>query len=164
MALDVQIGPPKEEREWRWLYTLWQQEWGGETMVSRGHVYRLADLDSLVAKIDGEMAGAATYRMDGVGGCELMSINATRSNAGVGTRLLEAVERAAREAGCRRVWLITSNDNLNALRFYQRRGYRMTALYPGAIDEARRIKPTIPLIGNDGIEIHDELELAKALA
>ncbi len=133
-------------------------------MVSRGHIYQLADLVSLVAKVDGEMAGAATYRIDGRGGCELMSINATRPHAGVGSRLLEAVERAAREAGCRRVWLITSNDNLNALRFYQRRGYRMAALYPGAIDEARRIKPSIPLVGNDGIEIHDELELAKALA
>lgn len=77
--------------------------------------------------------------------------------------MLTAVEDKARAAGCNRVWLITSNDNVEALRFYQRRGYRITAVYPGAIDEARKIKPAIPLIGNHGIEIHDEIELAKEL-
>ncbi len=129
-------------------------------MVSRGHVYHLTDLKSLVAKIGGECVGAATYRR-GDSGCELMTINAVSQGFGVGTQLLNAVEREARRTGCQRVWLITSNDNLDALRFYQRRGYRITAVYPGAIDEARRIKPSIPLIGDHGIEIHDEIELAK---
>jgi len=80
---------------------------------------------------------------------------------GAGTALLTAVEAAAAAAGCRRLWLITTNDNLDALRFYQRRGYRLAALYPGAVDEARRVKPTIPLVGNHGIPLHDELELEK---
>jgi hypothetical protein len=62
-----------------------------------------------------------------------------------------------------RLWLITSNDNLNAIRFYQRRGMRLTAVHRGAIDEARQIKPSIPLIGEHGIPIHDELELELRL-
>jgi len=158
---DIEIFPPIVEDERQWLADLWHSEWGGDTMVSRGHVYRLADLQALVAKAVGELVGAATYRFDDAGGCELMSINAVSQGGGVGTRFLNAVEDEARRAGCQRVWLITSNDNLDALRFYQRRGYRITAIYPGAIDEARRIKPTIPIVGDHGIEIHDEIELSK---
>jgi len=151
------------DAEHRWLSQLWQSEWDGDTMVSRGHAYRLTDLESLVAKVAGQFVGAATYRIDASGSCELMSINAVNPGAGVGTKLLHAVEEAARKAGCHRIWLITSNDNLDAMRFYQRHGYRITAVYPDAIDEARRIKPTIPFIGNHGIEIHDEIELSKSL-
>lgn len=92
-----------------------------------------------------------------------MSLNALAAGRGVGSALLGAVEAAAQQAGCARVWLITSNDNLDALRFYQRQGYRLLAVHPGAIDEARRQKPTIPLVGSYGIPIHDELELAKTL-
>ncbi|EPZ41045.1 MULTISPECIES: GNAT family N-acetyltransferase [Alicyclobacillus] len=159
---EVVITAPQTADDTRWLITLWQEEWGGETMVSHGQVYGLADLQALVARCGHELVGAATYRIADTG-CELMSINATRQGGGIGTKLLAAVEQAALSAGCHRVWLITSNDNLNALRFYQRRKYRMTAVYPGAIDAARQIKPTIPLVGDDGIEIHDEIELEKRL-
>jgi RimJ/RimL family protein N-acetyltransferase len=81
----------------------------------------------------------------------------------VGTALIEAVTEAAREAGCRRLWLITTNDNLHALRFYQRRGFRLAALHRDGITESRRQKPSIPLIGLDGIPIRDEIELEMAL-
>lgn len=158
---EIRITPPEGEEEREWLTQLWQSEWGGDNMVSRGHVFHLADMKSLVAKADSELVGAATFRFDEADGCELMSINAIRQGGGVGTKLLAALEDEARKAGCSRVWLITSNDNLNALRFYQRRGYRITAVYSGAIDEARCIKPTIPCIGDHDIEIHDEIELAK---
>jgi GNAT superfamily N-acetyltransferase len=82
---------------------------------------------------------------------------------GVGTLLVESVQEAARAAGCRRFFLITTNDNLNALRFYQRRGFRLAALRPGAVDASRQIKPSIPLTGEYGIAIHDELELENDL-
>jgi hypothetical protein len=82
---------------------------------------------------------------------------------GVGTALIEAVKVAAIEAGCRRLWLMTTNDNLHALGFYQRRGFRLVAVYPGAVDAARLLKPEIPLLGNDGIPIRDEIELEIAL-
>ncbi|GMA52425.1 hypothetical protein GCM10025857_37820 [Alicyclobacillus contaminans] len=162
-ANDLHIWPPEDQADRRWLEELWQREWGGDIMVSRGHVYRLTDLHALVAKLRDERVGAATYRFDGVGGCELMSINATLGGHGIGSQLLGAVESEARAAGCQRVWMVTSNDNIDALRFYQRRGYRMTAVHSGAIDAARRIKPTIPRVSEDGIEIRDEIELAKDL-
>lgn len=132
-------------------------------MVSRGHEYQLAELESLIARLDEKLVGAATYRLTEDLSCELMSLNSSNRGQGAGSQLLAAVEQVAREAGCRRVWLITSNDNLDALRFYQRRGYRITGVHSGAIDQARRMKPSIPLVGDHGIEIHDEIELAKNL-
>ena len=92
-----------------------------------------------------------------------MSINATVEGLGAGSALISAVEQAVNRAGVGRIWLITSNDNLDALRFYQRRGYRITAVYPNAIDEARKLKPTIPQVGYYEIPIHDEIELEKLL-
>lgn len=159
----IVIRPPLSDAELAWLRDLWQAEWGGQGMVSRGRVYHLADLDAWIALNGETCVGAATVHRDDDGDIELMSLNAVVRGGGIGTQLLEHVEVEAARAGARRVWLITSNDNLDAVRFYQRRGYRMVAVHVGAIDEARALKPTIPLLGEHGIEIHDEIELAKIL-
>lgn len=174
----MRVMPSTDDGDRLWLADLWRREWGGEVMVTKGQVHQLADLEALIAWDDdatnasdvvaassmlGVRVGAATFRLDGEGGCELMSLNAQREGRGVGSALLEAVEAAARRAGCYHLWLITTNDNLDALRFYQRRGYRLAALYPGAVDQARKAKPTIPLVGERGIPLHDEIELDKRL-
>jgi len=78
---------------------------------------------------------------------------------GIGTLLIKAVAQVAREAGCKRLWLITANDNLDALRFYQKHGYTLVAVHRHAVDAARQLKPGIPLIGDDQIPLHDEIEL-----
>ena len=81
---------------------------------------------------------------------------------GVGTALLAAVQRAAREMTCTRLWLITTNDNVDAIRFYQRRGFVLSSIHPDALAESRKIKPQIPQIGNYGIPIRDELVFVYA--
>jgi len=107
--------------------------------------------------------GLVTYRIE-ADGCELVSIVAVESGQGIGTVLVEELREEALAAGCRRIWLVTTNDNLDALRFYQRRGFRIVSLRPGAVDEARRsLKPEIPEAGAFGIRIRDELELELAL-
>lgn len=158
----MEIRPVVSSGDWDWCLDLWRREWGGEAMVTRGRLHRFGDLQALLAWSGETRVGLATYRVEGEG-CELISLNAVVEGHGAGTALLSATEAAAAETGCRRVWLITTNDNLDALRFYQRQGYRLAMLHPGAVDEARRIKPTIPLVGNHGIPLHDELELEKAL-
>jgi N-acetylglutamate synthase-like GNAT family acetyltransferase len=149
-----------DDREW--AHALIAEHWGGITMVTRGVLYDMRQFPGVIAWRDGMPVGLATYRIDG-DACELMSINSLIEDSGVGTALLRAVEETARAAGCRRLFLITTNDNTHALRFYQRRGYRLTALRPGAINEARRLKPGIPEIGMDGIPLRDELELERML-
>ncbi len=158
----VHVAFPRDESDVRWLTDLWRAEWNGDIMVSKGQVRHLHELESLIAWTGAERVGAVTFIIDS-SGCELMSINALTEAKGVGTKLLETVEDHARRAGCERVWLITSNDNVAALRFYQRRGYRMVAVHVGGVDVARKTKPFIPLTGCHGIEIHDEVELEKRL-
>jgi len=156
----VRVRPLGEaDREWATgkLRELW-----GEGVVSRGRLLDATVLPGFVAEGEGEPAGLLTYRIDG-GDCEVVTINAFPRGAGAGTALMEAVAVAARDAGCRRVWLITTNDNLRALRFYQRRGFRLAALHRDALARSRDLKPSIPEIGLDGIPLRDELELELRL-
>ena len=92
-----------------------------------------------------------------------MTIESTKPGIGIGTMLIKAVTQTAREAGCKRLWLITTNDNLHALHFYQKRGFRLVTVHRNAVDAARQLKPRIPLIGNDQIPLHDEIELEMML-
>ena len=105
--------------------------------------------------------GAATYRVD-EDEAQLLSLNTIPRGCGIGSALLVAVEEAVRRTGRRRLWLVTTNDNVDA-RFYQRRDYRLIALFPGAVDAARAGKPTISCLGLHSIPIHDELVLEKRL-
>jgi GNAT superfamily N-acetyltransferase len=77
--------------------------------------------------------------------------------------LLGAVEEVARAQGCRRLRLVTTNNNLRALLFYQRAGFRLVALMPGAVEESRKLKPSIPELDAAGLPISDELHLELPL-
>ena len=126
-----------------------------------GRLVEAFDHHALVAERDGTLAGVLTYVLDG-DGCEILTLHAAKRFGGAGTALVEAVERLAVDAGCARLWSITTNDNVDALRFYQRRGFRLAALHRGAVDDSRaRLKPEIPPTGEHGIELRDELELEK---
>lgn len=139
------------------------ERWGAEVVVAHGVVYHPADLPGVVAEIDGERVGLLTYCLDG-DACEIVSIDSTRPGGGIGTALLDAVAAEVGRGGCARVWLITTNDNLHALRFYQRRGFALVAVHRNAVAAARRLKPVIPLYGHDGIPLRDEIELELSLA
>jgi ribosomal protein S18 acetylase RimI-like enzyme len=152
---------PLGEGDREWVRETLRELWG-ETVVSRGAVHDPTALPGFVAEEGGERVGLLTYRVDGAD-CEVVTIDAFPEGAGAGTALLDAAARAAREAGCGRVWLITTNDNLRALRFYQRRGFRLVAIHPDALERSRELKPSIPEIGLDGIPLRDELELELRL-
>jgi GNAT superfamily N-acetyltransferase len=112
---------------------------------------------------DGGLAGVLTYVVDG-DACEILTLHAVTRWTGAGTAMIEAARRKATATGCRRLWLVTTNDNVDALRFDQRRGFVLTALRPGAVTAARRnLKPEIPETGDHGIPIRDELELSMTL-
>jgi ribosomal protein S18 acetylase RimI-like enzyme len=87
-----------------------------------------------------------------------------RRRRGIGRALLEAAHDALRDAGGRATWLVTTNDNEPAIHLYESLGYVVTEIRRGAIDEIRRtIKPSIPLVGHGGVEMHDELELRRPI-
>jgi len=160
--MDFRIEPLELDR--RQLATqLLTEAWGAPVIVSRGKLHHVDQLPGFVAIGDNNnILGLITYHIDG-DACEVVTLNSAVEQVGVGTALLHAVADAARAAGCRRLWLITTNDNTPALRFYQKRGFLLSALYPGSIAEARRLKPQISLTGIDGIPLRDEIELAMPL-
>lgn len=131
-------------------------------MVSRGRAHDASQLPTLVAFRGDARVGFATLRFDG-SECELLTIEALQKARGVGSALLAAAGRTASDHGCRRLWLVTSNDNLDAIRFYQRRGMRLVGVHVGAVDRARELKPSIPEVGEYGIPLHDELEFELPL-
>jgi GNAT superfamily N-acetyltransferase len=145
------------------IVALLRDRWGGETMVVHDTVYRPADLPAFVAVDGPDLVGLVTYE-PGIESWEVLSLDSLVPGRGIGSALLDCVESAARAVGCLRITLVTTNDNVDAIRFYQRRGYRIASIDPGAVDRSRRIKPSIPLIGFHGIPIRDELTLVKNLS
>ncbi len=140
------------------LRQFWKDRWGDEFVVGHGVVYYPDALDGFIA-IDGtEWIGLITYFFSGED-CEIVSIDSTREGRGIGTKLINAALAEARHHNCKRVFLVTTNDNLNALGFYQKRGFEMVKINRGALNESRKIKPSIPLIGMHNIPLRDEIEL-----
>lgn len=152
-----------DETDEQWAYELLFPNGGISRVASRGMLHDPLALPGFVAWNSGARLGLATYRLEG-SDCELLTLDSSVENAGAGTALIEAVKEVARSAGCRTLWLITTNDNTHALRFYQRRRFTIRAVRPGAVDREREsIKPEIPVIGNDEIPIRDEIELVIEL-
>jgi RimJ/RimL family protein N-acetyltransferase len=125
-------------------------------------VYRPHELPGFVALMDERPVGCVTVNVSDRA-CEIVTLNSLHPGRGIASALIEAVQDHARRAGWRRIWVVTTNDNLDALRFYQRRGFVLVALRRNAVDAARQIKPQIPRVGMHGIPIRDEIELEMRL-
>lgn len=146
----------------QWLTDFFIKHWGSPQMVYSRGIHQCDQLPGFVAFQGEEAVGLVTYQIV-EDQCEIVSLDSLREGQGIGSALMQETERTAREQGCKRIWLITTNDNLHALRFYQKRDYQLVQIYRGAVEQARKIKPQIPLVGNDGIKINDEIELEKKL-
>jgi ribosomal protein S18 acetylase RimI-like enzyme len=136
-------------------------ELGGRRQARMGEVLDVLALPGFGAWIGDRLVGVVTYE-----GSELaaIAITADRRGTGVGGRLVEAVASAVAATGSDELWLVTTNDNLDAIRLYQRHGFRLTEVHAGGVDRARKLKPQIPLMGQHGIEMHDELVFKRTLA
>ena len=142
-----------------WVRRMLTERWGSAAVACLSGLHDAASLEGVVAQLDSAPAGLATYRVDG-DECEVVTLDSLAGGYSIGTALLRAVADVARARGCRRIWLTTSNDNLAALRFYQRRGWDLVALHHDAATEWRRhLKPEIPESGQNGIPIRHALEL-----
>lgn len=153
----VEIHPVKSIHK-DWIAKNLIDNWGGLTVVSREKVYHPLDQPGFIAISNGVIVGLITFR-PGSERWEITTLNSQFRGVGVGSALIEAVRVLARRDGCRKLFLITTNDNVNALRFFQCRGFYFKALYPNAIAVSRMLKPEIPLLGQHKIEIRDEIEM-----
>ena len=137
------------------LRDFWNKQWGSEIIVVHNEVVQYDEVDGFIY---GDWAGVITFIIRGEE-CEITSLDSLKEGKGIGTTLINEVLREAKEKKCRRIFLITTNDNLHALGFYQRRGFELVTIRRGALNESRKIKPTIPLIGENNIPLRDEIEL-----
>lgn len=154
---------PRECEDGDRLQKFFSSAWGDQIMVSGGRVHRLDECKALIAETaDGQIAGVITYAVNDFA-CEIVSLDALHKRRGIGTHLLDVLCDTVVKDGCRKVWLVTTNDNLDAMRFYQRRGFSMTGVRLGAVEEARKIKPSIPQIGDFGIPVEHEIEFERLL-
>jgi N-acetylglutamate synthase-like GNAT family acetyltransferase len=153
---------PLNESDHDWVADFLVEHWGSTKMVTKGKIYDADKLPGFVAIQKNKPVGLITYRING-NQCEIGSLNSLVESAGIGTALIDSVRDTAAVAGCKRLWLITTNDNTSALNFYQKRGFIITALYPNAIEQSRRLKQEIPMVGIDGVPLRDEIELEMPL-
>jgi ribosomal protein S18 acetylase RimI-like enzyme len=137
------------------------EAWGGTPFVAgRGILYDLTEWPALIAEQHGAILGVLTYELTDRE-MYVISIHAGSKAQGIGSGLMEAAVALA--TGRERIWLTTTNDNLDAIRFYQRRGFRIIDVRPDAVTASRDLKPTIPLVGAYGIEMRDEIDLERRL-
>lgn len=151
-----------------WVAHFLDEHWASTKVVSRGEAHYAHLLPGYVAELtdapeDATPAGLVTFRISEANECEIMTLDAVQKQIGVGTALLNAAKSHASESGCKRLWLIVTNDNVEALAFYQKRGFRLVAVHVDALAESRKLKPQIPLVGKHKIPLRDEIELEMKL-
>jgi len=152
---------PIEKKDKEWIKKVMTDAWNSE-MVVASKLFNTLTLPGFVAELNDQLMGVVTYDIAD-GRLEIVSLNSVQEGKGIGTALIEKVKELAKKKGLKSVWLVTSNDNVDSLRFYQKRDFRITKVHLDAIDKARKIKPEIPEIGKYGIPIKDALELEYKL-
>lgn len=150
-------------RDRAWVEQLTTEHWSAPFVVSRGRIHRPAELPGLIAECGSQLCGMLTFHIQDAD-CEIVTLVSLVEGIGIGGALIEAVHQIALQAGCRRLWLITTNDNLPALRFYQKRGFHLVTIYRNALEATRALKPSVPELGMEGIPIRDEIELELLLS
>jgi ribosomal protein S18 acetylase RimI-like enzyme len=146
-----------------WIKKYWTEYWGGDFIVTKGQIHRFHEIEGFVAEVEGEKMGLITFEIS-LSELEITSLFSLSENKGIGSALVNRVIDLADLEKLRRAWLITTNDNLNALKFWQKRGFKLSKVYPDALAHTRELKLTIPLIGDNGIPLRDEIELELQLA
>ncbi len=148
------VGDEEAKRLARRVRSTW-----GETVVRRGEAIDPVEGTLLGAYADDDqIIGVATYVIRGED-CEIVAMEAYQERLGIATALMDEIRARAKSAACKRLWLVTTNDNVPAIAFYQKWGMDLTTLRHDSITEARaRLKPSIAETGYDDIPIRHELE------
>ena len=132
-----------------------------DVYISDNKLVDCRQVDGFVACDGGNILGVITYIMyDKI--CEIVTLNSLESNKGIGTALCNELIEYAKKNNCKFIKVITTNDNLNALKFYQKRGFCLKEIFPNALEYVRK-KKSIPLIGENNIPLRDTIELEMVL-
>ncbi len=141
-----------------WLQEIMEKEWGGLPLVIRGKKYYPHSLEGIIAENDKGIAGFLFYEIQNHD-CEIIVFEVFDKFKGAGTLMLDKLKETAKNKNCKRIYLMTTNDNLDAFRFYQRRGFNICGIHIDSVKVSRKIKPTIGMVGDHGIPVRDEIDL-----
>lgn len=144
------------------IENLMEEHWGGEPLIIRAKKYYPSKLDGIIAERDNKIIGLLFYEVLNRS-CEIVVFEVFDKFQGIGSKMLDELKNIMKEKECNRIFLMTTNDNLDALRFYQRRGFNLCNIHVDSMKESRKIKPGIPLTGDYGIMIRDEIDLELVL-
>lgn len=133
------------------------KNWGSIKMAIHNEIVDMSNLDGFIAVMNEDIIGLLSYA-DKSDFYEIVSLNSEIKNNGIGTYLLNLLIAKARKNTYRYISVFTTNDNINAIRFYQMKGFKFQCLYKDAVKGSRKLKPDIPIIGKNGIFINDEIE------
>lgn len=145
-----------------WIAHLFKERWAGEFIVTRANIHRPQDVEGFLAESKTVPVGLVTFKMR-ESELEVISLDSLVERQGIGTALLNAVIDEAERRKLNRVWVITTNENRQAIQFYKKHGFCLVQVYPDAMEVSRKLKPSIPEIGPKGIPIRDEIELEYKL-
>jgi GNAT superfamily N-acetyltransferase len=141
----------------------WREFTGGPPVIGVLRNYEPHDVEGVLWRDPGSgRNGVVTWWVDGER-AEIVSVHAEPAGGGTGTRLMDEAEEELWRRGVRRVIIATTNDNVRALNFYIRRGYRLVRVHLDAMDRVRAAKPGVRTIGRDGVPLQDMWELEKIL-
>lgn len=147
-----------EKKDESLIIKLMDEHWGGEPLVVNCKKYYPSMMHGILAFDGQDCQGLLTYnKTDQV--YEIIVLHALYQFRGIGTLLLNKFIKLVKSEGGNKIVVMTTNDNIDALRFYQRRGFTLSALRLNVLSQARKIKATIPEVGDYGILLKDEILL-----
>ncbi|MBD3194996.1 MAG: GNAT family N-acetyltransferase [Candidatus Lokiarchaeota archaeon] len=159
MSIKVEI---LNKEDFKWAWTIIKEEWVSLKILSHGTEFNVKKLPGLVAYMDGEKVGLLFYTfLNEV--CEIITLNSLIENMGIGSALLHSLEITAKKNNINMISATTTNNNIKALRFYQKNGFTLNKLRKNILSDYRKVKPNIPLISENKIPIRDEIDLIKII-
>ena len=145
----------------RSVLELFRRDFGRTSIATFGEVVPLESTAAIVADMQGEISGALAWRpRENALQIVALATDPMWQRSGVGGYLVAEAEVVARRNGADRIVLATTNDNLPALYFYQRRGYRITEVVRDAWRDHAEL---VIAAGFGDIPVLDELRLEKKL-
>ncbi len=132
------------------------KEWGSIFVISKGVKYNVSNLPGYLALLDNKIVGIITFFIT-KNNYEIITLNSFKKNKGIGTILIDKIKKNAKKNNINKINLITTNDNINAITFYQKQGFDIKSINLNSIIESRKLKPEIPETGNFGIPIKHEI-------
>lgn len=160
-SLDFHISEIKSEDK-PIVHSFISNSWGSSMSVSKGQIFNTTELPGFISKMDNKVIGLITFNIQEKN-CEIVTLDSNIRNQGLGIKLINRVIEKAKLYKCNRVWLITTNDNSNAIRFYQKRGFDWVGFYKDSMQGSRKLKPEIPEFGINNIPIRHEIEFELKL-